>query len=491
MKPSAKAPVDMIAAPSPQQAFGLAQRAISEKNWPEASLCWAILRRAYPDHATPWIQGAVAEIHSGDLERAEWLLAHARQHFSNNPSGLLQSANVAMLREDWSTAENFLEQARERYPANAQTWLSSARCAEGRGDMGQALAYNREARERSPEMPAPIIQHAELAMRAEQWELALSRWEELRQRFPDNPAGYLRAAEAARRLNRPREARQLLLVLQHGSEILDDVGQPESGVERRGLLARMSRLLELVWTKAIFNLRSEVHHNYLSYAWWVLEPLLHMVVYYLVFGLLLQRGGENYPVFLLTGLIPWMWFNKAVSSGSGSIIGGQQLMLTVGLPPAVFPMVSFLQTSIKQLPTFVLLIGFIWLQGYSPAAQWWALFPVIIVQVLLTIAMGFAVASIIPFMRDLSYLVPTGLMLLMFCSGIFYDYRAISEQWQSLFLLNPMAFLLKSYREIFISGTTPDMSTLGWWGMGSAAFCGIMGLVFARLRYTYPRILMN
>lgn len=491
MRPLDNAQAKTIAAPPPQEAFSLAHKASSEKNWPEAALCWAVLRAAYPDQAAPWIQGAVAEINVGELEHAGHLLEHARQNFPSNPNALWQSAQLAMLQSNWQPADEFLEQAREKFPTYEQTWLKSAQCAEGSGDITQALAYNKVARERFPEKPGPIIQYAELAMRSEEWELALTRWREVRQRFPANPDGYLRAAEAARHLNRPREARQLLLTLQHGGENFEDIAQLKCGFDRSSLQTRVSRLLELIWVKAIFNLRSEVHHNYLSYGWWVLEPMLHMIVYYLVFELLLKRGGENYSVFLLTGLIPWMWFNKAVSSSSGSIISGQQLMLTVGLPPAVFPMVTILQTTIKQLPVFALLIGFLWLQGYNPAIEWWALFPVIAVHILLILATGFTVAAIVPFIRDISYLVPTGLMFVMFCSGVFYDYRKISEQWQDLFLLNPMAFLLKSYREIFMIGTTPDMATLGWWGMGSAAACLLMGLAFARLRYTYPRILMN
>jgi lipopolysaccharide transport system permease protein len=216
-----------------------------------------------------------------------------------------------------------------------------------------------------------------------------------------------------------------------------------------------------------------------------------MVIYYLVFGLLLDRGSENYPVFLLTGLIPWMWFMKAVSGSSNSIIAGQNLMLQVGLPSVVFPLVSLLQSTIKQLPVFVLLIGFVWLQGYSPDSHWWGLIPVIIVQALLTIAFTCAVAAIIPFARDLSYLVPTGLTFLMFLSGIFYDYRSISADWQGLFLLNPMAFLLKCYREIIIDGALPDFQILTWWGMGSTVACLLLLLTYQRLRYIYPRVVME
>jgi len=183
-------------------------------------------------------------------------------------------------------------------------------------------------------------------------------------------------------------------------------------------------------------------------------------VYYLVFGFLLQRGGDNYPVFLLSGLIPWMWFSKAVNSSSNSIISGQGLLLQVGLPSIVFPLVTLLQATLKQIPVFLLLLGFLWLQGFAPGTNWWALLPVIVVQAILTTAFACSVAALVPFARDLSYLVPTGLMFLMFISGIFYDYRTIPENWQSLFLANPVAFLLKSYREILVNGTLPDFHVL-------------------------------
>ena len=206
-------------------------------------------------------------------------------------------------------------------------------------------------------------------MRNKQWQQALERWEKVRQFFPKLHVGYIRAADAARQLNRPKEARQLILAQQYGADILDNDVQneamqqegPQGKTSQTGTIPRQSnsdtsitKLLDLIWTKAVFNLRSEDHHNYLSYVWWILEPLIHMAIYYLVFGYLLQRGGENYPVFLLTGLIPWMWFMKAVSSSSNSIIAGQHLLLQVDLPSIVFPLVSLIQATLKQIPVFYL-----------------------------------------------------------------------------------------------------------------------------------------
>ena len=249
--------------------------------------------------------------------------------------------------------------------------------------------------------------------------------------------------------------------------------------------------LEIVWIKAKFNLRAEVQRNYLSYGWWIIEPLLYMAVYYVVFGVFLNRGGESFTTFLLTGLIPWMWFSKSVSSSSNSILAGQNLMLQTGLPTIFFPLITLLQVSLKQLPVFLILIIFIWSHGFSPNMHWWGLVPIIVVQTILTIAIACSIAAVIPFIRDLSYLVPTGLTLLMFLSGVFYDYRSISEEWQGVFMLNPIAFLLKSYRDVFMSTTSPDYAVLLFLGLCGAIGCILIFFFYQRLRYVYPRVVME
>lgn len=473
----------------PEQAFEWPRQSEKKQLWEEASRRWAILQKAYPENPNTWLQGAKASIESGDLPQADELLQYAQQHFSSNPGTPSLTAELAMRKGEWDTADSILVDAREIFPDDANTWLKSCECATHNNDEKLALEYNKKARHCAPDQLAPQVQHAELAMQSGQWQLALERWKKVRSDFPKIPVGYNRAAEAARQLDQPKLARLLILAYQYGENVFDNT--PIEKIQVQSRQNSLTQFLELIWTNARLNLRSETHRNYLSYGWWVLEPLLHMVVYYVVFALLLERGGENFPVFLLTGLIPWMWFMKVVGGSSNSIIAGQNLMLQVGLRPITFPLVSILQSSIKQIPVFLLLIGFVWLQGYAPNANWWSLIPVILVQALIIVAFACAVAALIPFIRDLSYLVPTGLTFLMFLSGIFYDYRRISPDWQELFLLNPMAFLLKCYREIFMENTMPDMITLSLWGIGSAIACVLLIFIFQRLRYVYPRVVLE
>ena len=98
--------------PSPEEAFEWPHQAGREKNWSEAAQRWAVLRKAYPEHAATWFHAANAHIKAEELEQAEVLLTHAQQQFPNHPNNLIDRATLAMCRQQWNTAEISLQQAR-------------------------------------------------------------------------------------------------------------------------------------------------------------------------------------------------------------------------------------------------------------------------------------------------------------------------------------------------------------------------------------------
>lgn len=252
-----------------------------------------------------------------------------------------------------------------------------------------------------------------------------------------------------------------------------------------------SRIFELVWVKANLNLRSEASVNYLSYAWWVIEPLMHMVTYYLVFGFLLNRGGDNYVVFLLTGLVPWLWFNKAVMHAQGSILGGKQLMNQLYVPKLFFPLTNILQDSLKQIIVFVILLTFVVLYGIPPHADWLWLAVLFILQLMFIIGCGLLAALIVPFVRDMAFVIPTLMQFMMFCSGIFFDPKTIAPQLQELFFLNPMASLLQAYRDVLLHSMTPNMNSLIYVGVVSVCLIVIALIGYKKLDHVLPRVVLE
>lgn len=247
---------------------------------------------------------------------------------------------------------------------------------------------------------------------------------------------------------------------------------------------------QLIFVKVAANLQAEASRNYLSYLWWVFDPLLHMLVFYLVFGFLLQRGTDNFVAFLLTGLIPWLWFNKTISNSMMSIIQGKGLMMQVHLPKMILPTIVICQDAVKQLVVMVLLILFLFLYGISPSMCWIALPLLMLTQILVVAAGAFVVAAVIPFLPDLRFLVTAGLQMMMFGSGIFYNAAMMPEQYHKWFYLNPMANLLRNYRDIFMYNHWPDYQALFYMSCGSLVVIFGMGLVIRKLDYIYPRVVV-
>ena len=253
-----------------------------------------------------------------------------------------------------------------------------------------------------------------------------------------------------------------------------------------------SRFWQLVFIKVRFNLRSEATQSYLSYAWWVFEPLLQMGVYYIVFDILLQRGGKDFVPFLLCGIVPWLWFARSVNNSSRSIVQGQGLISQTYLPKPFFPLVVIGQDLLKQQVVFLLLFGFLFYFSYFPDVNWFWLIPIVTTQLLLIIAISFVVSFVVPFARDLQYLINAGLMMTMFGSGIFYSYEnVLLPQHREIFLMNPMANLIVSYRMVLMEGSPPMTGSLVVIASVSLVIIFLMSQTMKRYNNTLTRLALE
>lgn len=482
-------------APSAASISQWAENAAHNKNWREAAERWELVRKLYPNHAPGWVRGAIAERELGEFGTSKALLEHAREHFPNNPNALLQWAELCVAQQDYDGALEKLAQMQALFPQEMAAYARMADVYASQGRFVQAEILNQQVRERFPDRPRGWQQQAELAMLQEDWPTALERWATMRERFPEHAAGYMKAAQAAEKLGDLRQAKSFRLAREYGNAWLETTleGGSQTSARRvnpprcRGVL----QFTELIWTKARLNLKSEANQNYLRYLWWIIDPLLYMAVFYVVFGVLLNRGGDNFVVYLLSGLVPFQWFAKTVQLASGSIIAGSGLMHQVRISPMFFPLVMIVQTAGKQVLVFGMLFLFLFVYGLYPTLQWLGLIPVIMTQLMLTVVVSAGVAMIIPFARDITNLIPTGLQFVMFMSAVFYTTDIVPDRWRTLFFLNPMATLLEQYRLVLMDQQWPTWHSLGWVFLGSGTTFLVLLAAYKRLAPIYPRVVLE
>jgi len=251
-----------------------------------------------------------------------------------------------------------------------------------------------------------------------------------------------------------------------------------------------AHLVEVFFTKLAYNLKSEAAKTYLSYAWWLLEPILTVAVFYVVFAIFLRTRTPEFVVFLVCGQIPFLWLSKSITNSSNSIIGGRGIINQVSIPKPFFPMLVVFQDAFKQIIVFAMMLSFVAIYGGEVSWIWVSVLAVVLTQLLFIMAASLLVAAITPFLPDFKYLVATAMMALMFGSGIFYDYEdVLLPEHQNLFLMNPMANLINAYRDVLLDNHLPDWAALGYVCLVSVALITLMALYYRKTDKIYARLI--
>ncbi|MEM6486642.1 MAG: ABC transporter [Pseudomonadota bacterium] len=240
-------------------------------------------------------------------------------------------------------------------------------------------------------------------------------------------------------------------------------------------------------------LKADASRFYLGYLWWVLEPLLYVAVFFRVFDVLLGSPRADFLAFLMCGKLTFVWFSKSVVHASRSILAAKGLIGKIDLPKALFPIASIQQSMYKQLAVFALLFVFLVGSGHSISSQWLWLPLIVVVNYLLIAACAMAASVMVCIAEDIAMLVSLAMVFLLFSSGVFWDPRALDPgATELLFLVNPIAFLLDSYRQVLMKSVAPEAAHLVLLGAASATACVLIAWSMHRLsRYLALRAITS
>ena len=248
---------------------------------------------------------------------------------------------------------------------------------------------------------------------------------------------------------------------------------------------KANQYITLMDTLARIRLRAEARRYGLGYLWWILEPLLYVGVFYLVFVLVLGNRESGFLFFLAVGKLTFIWFSKTVNQAAQSLLNSKEIMAQTNLPKHLFPMAVIHEGLYRQGAVFVFLLIFIWVAGFEPDGGWLWLIPVMLTQYLLIVGCSLLAAVLVCLQRDFQMLIQLGMVFLLFVSGVFWDINAISSPKLIFWLeaLNPLAGLLDAYRHILMWDTVPDLTQLLLINLQSIALLGFMMWLYAKLHF--------
>ena len=237
---------------------------------------------------------------------------------------------------------------------------------------------------------------------------------------------------------------------------------------------------DLLFNLVLAELNARYKTAALGVLWFVLNPLILMLILVAVFSRFIRLGIENYPVFVLSALLPWTYFQMGVTNGGTSIPRASGLVKRVYIPRAFIPLSAVLASLVHFLISLVLLVVFMLAVGVPLSGDLFWIPPVIVLQTLLIAGVALLVASLNVFYRDVEHVLTPALMCLFYGTPIFYPLSFVPEAWRSVYILNPMVGVIETYRCTLVEHTAPPADVLASAAVTSLALLVIGTAVFLR-----------
>lgn len=231
------------------------------------------------------------------------------------------------------------------------------------------------------------------------------------------------------------------------------------------------------------ELKARYRGSLLGFLWTFLNPMLHMLVYALIFSVYMRQNMKHYTYFMFVGLLPWIWFSTSVIAGASAISDRRDLMTKVRFPAQVLPATVVATNLLNYLFSLPLMVGMgLFFQDW----QTWHVvaFPLVVAtQLLFTMAVVYVVSALNVTFRDLQHIITNLMTLAFFLTPVIYPLTTIPERYRSLLLYgNPMAILVTSYQAIFYEHRLPDPAPLGALVAVSVVLMWVATLLFENRR---------
>ena len=217
---------------------------------------------------------------------------------------------------------------------------------------------------------------------------------------------------------------------------------------------------ELVWFLIWRDIKVRYKQASLGIAWAVIQPVMTMLVFTLIFGRLAQlpSDGFPYPVFTFTALLPWQLFSGALTGSANSVVNSASLISKVYFPRLVIPIASVMATLVDFSISFGVLLGLMAWYGISLRLAVVVLPLLVMLALAIALAVGLWASALNVRYRDVRHVMPFVVQFWLLASPVAYSTSLItSPVWRAVYSLNPMVGVIEGFRWAVLGSTPPSV----------------------------------
>ncbi len=247
-------------------------------------------------------------------------------------------------------------------------------------------------------------------------------------------------------------------------------------------LKDMWKYRELVYFLIWRDIKVRYKQAALGVAWAIIQPILTMVIFSVIFGKFAKLPTDNsipYPLFTFAALLPWQLFAGALQRAGTSLVGSANLITKIYFPRLIIPISAVVGGLVDFAISFVVLIGMmIYYKVYPTWNMLWVI-PYILLTLITALAVGLWLSAMNVRYRDVQQMIPFLIQAWMYASPVAYSARLITDRtWQLIYNLNPLAGIIQGFRWALLGGTPPG--ELMWISAGVMVLLFVSGLYYFR-----------
>ncbi|WP_239256442.1 ABC transporter permease [Listeria ilorinensis] len=218
--------------------------------------------------------------------------------------------------------------------------------------------------------------------------------------------------------------------------------------------------------------RANYQSHYLGLLWEILNPLIQIAIYYLVFGYGLRgsqsiSGNVTFLEWMLAGIVPWFFINNVVLQGTNSIYNKIHLVSKMNFPMSILPNITIVSNLMSYVVMMAIMLGIFLIKGTPITIHWVQFIYYFVAMIVFLFSFSLFNATLTVLIRDHAFVLQSLMRVLFYLTGIVWNIPDLLPEWAyNLLKLNPLMYLIDGFRNTFLMNQwfweTPSYTVYFW-----------------------------